>query len=361
MKVGILTCHSGLNYGANLQLYANVKTLERMGHEVFVYDNRDYPAGPCRDFVSTHMQLTRECRSDEDFRAETLRLGIETVIVGSDAVLWFLPHKKEGHGAYPNPFWLRWAEGLPVRKALVAGSCMGVMFLKVRGVLRRELCRDLSAFDYIAVRDRWTLMFLRWVGVRKADLVFDPTSCLPDLFQPEKRDLPAELQDARYLLLTFSGDENMTTWVEDLAGKARSAGLKTCFIPHPDRLCEVEGVDVSIMEPLDPLIWLSILGNATAYIGERFHPIVLSAFYRIPFWACDYYSRSGLHGLISGRSKTKDFCARIGASKQLAPSDTFFERNTPESILQAISGKRALSSPADPAGFRSVLEKAIGK
>mgnify|MGYP001817850758 CR=1 FL=1 len=88
MKIGILTCHSCLNYGANLQLYANVKSLEGMGHDVFVYDNRDYVPGPCRDFVVRHMKLTNACRTDEEFRAETLRLGLDTVLVGSDAVLW---------------------------------------------------------------------------------------------------------------------------------------------------------------------------------------------------------------------------------------------------------------------------------
>lgn len=41
MKIGILTFHNALNYGAVLQTYASVQFLRSLGHEVFVVDYRN--------------------------------------------------------------------------------------------------------------------------------------------------------------------------------------------------------------------------------------------------------------------------------------------------------------------------------
>ena len=40
MRVGIVTFHAVLNYGAVLQTYALAKTIESLGHEVYVIDYR---------------------------------------------------------------------------------------------------------------------------------------------------------------------------------------------------------------------------------------------------------------------------------------------------------------------------------
>lgn len=360
MKVGVLTCHSSLNYGANLQLFATVRSLEKLGHDVYVYDNRDSSENTCRSFVVREFRLTNMCRSDEDFRSETLRLAIELIIVGSDAVLWFLLGKKEGHGAYPNPFWLRWAKELPVRRVLLAGSCMGLMFpLKCGSVLRAQLRQDIATFDYVSVRDHWTLSFVRWLGVRGADLVYDPTVKLPDLFQPDVSALPVGLERGKYIVLTFSSVKEDDDWLEALTNEAHKFGFKTCFIPHPDRLCGAEHVDCLIEEVLDPLRWLSILGCAAGYVGERFHPVVLSAFYGIPFVACDYYSYSGYRGILNKRSKTRDFCKRIGALSDVHVANGFFKKVTPEEVVRRVlvGCKNSLSGRG--IGFDEVLGKAI--
>ena len=40
MKVGILTFHRAINYGAVLQCYALKETLSGLGHDVYVIDYR---------------------------------------------------------------------------------------------------------------------------------------------------------------------------------------------------------------------------------------------------------------------------------------------------------------------------------
>ncbi len=361
MKVGVLTCHSCLNYGANLQLFATVKTLERMGHEVYVYDNRDYVASKCWEFVEAHVHLTQPCGEDDEFRQETLRLGIDVILVGSDAVLWFLPGKKEGQGAYPNPFWLRWADGLPVRKALLAASSMGVMFPKLNHKLRAELKRDLGRFDYISVRDKWTLYFMKWLGVRGADLTFDPTSALPELVDLQARPLPTGLVQSKYMLFTFSDTVKADPWLKEATELAHDKGLKTCFVAHPDRLCSVNNVDVCISEIMDPMDWLALLGNAVGYIGERFHPIVLSHFFQVPYLSCDYYSQTGIRSVFNFRSKTRDFCQRVGNRLRVVPSKVFFTKESARNALLELEHAKVWYSAARASHSLSSLHLALGE
>lgn len=359
MRIGILTYHSCLNYGANLQLYASVKSLEMEGHEVFVFDNLDYSPGPIRDFVERHSRLTERCRTDIEFREETNRLKLDVILVGSDAVFWFLPKATQGQGVYPNPFWLRWAKDLPVRKAVLAASCMGVMFPKCSGILRRQIREDLSAFDYVSVRDRWTQSFMRWANVKGSDLIFDPTSSLPSIVDFSTSRLPVGLERGRYILLTFSSSERVARWLQELTDEAHARGLKTCFISHPDHLCAAPDVDISISELMDPLEWLSLLANAAGYVGERFHPVILSAFFGTPFVSCDYYSKSGLKAIFNFRSKTRDFCKRIGAEKQIIPADRFFTKMTAGDVFFLLDQKKELLLEGCHVVFSKALKEAI--
>ncbi|MFT5701681.1 MAG: polysaccharide pyruvyl transferase WcaK-like protein [Desulforhopalus sp.] len=361
MKIGLLTCHSCLNYGANLQLFATVKSLEKMGHDIYAYDNRDHEASRCRDFVEKHVQLTKPCRTDDEFRQETIRLGIEVILVGSDAVLWLLPGKREGHGAYPNPFWLSWARDLPVRKALISASSMGVMFPKLSRKLRIALKKDLESFDYISVRDKWTLYFMMWLSIRGTDLTFDPTSALPDLVDFKSRSLPNGLNPKKYILFTFSNVNEADSWLADATAIAHTKGIKTCFVCHPDHLCSVKNVDVCISNVMDPLDWLTLLSNAAGYVGERFHPIVLSHFFKVPYLSCDYYSEGGMRSLFNFRSKTKDFCRRIGTNRFVVPSSIFFTKESAESAMVQLEQSAARTSGVNPAHFLSSLSLAIDK
>lgn len=358
MNVGVLTCHSSLNYGANLQLYATVHRLEEMGHTVFVYDNRESEESPCRNFVTHHFKLTQLCHTDDDFRAETIRLGIDVIVVGSDAVLWFNPSDNRGKGAYPNPFWLRWARDLPVRKAIVAGSCMGLMYFKCSKAVKAQLREDFAAFDYICVRDRWTQAFVRWAG-SAADLTFDPTSCLPGaLGDREVEGLPHDLEYQKYLMLTFTYPDE--AWITALSRLAADQGLKTCFIRHPDRTVDTYYGDVIIDEILDPLAWLNLLRGSVGYVGERFHPVVLSSFFSVPFISCDYYSRSGFWGMVSRkRSKTVDFCNRVGGASSVYPADSFYRQVSPATVLEHLNKQPSTLSDGYKHSFVTCLERAV--
>jgi polysaccharide pyruvyl transferase WcaK-like protein len=95
----------------------------------------------------------------------------------------------------------------------------------------------------------------------------------------------------------------------------------------------VKNVDVCISEVMDPLTWLTLLSNAAGYIGERFHPIVLSHFFKVPYVSCDYYSQTGLRSIFNFRSKTRDFCQRVQTHRRLVPSKGFFAKESAESAI----------------------------
>jgi polysaccharide pyruvyl transferase WcaK-like protein len=96
-------------------------------------------------------------------------------------------------------------------------------------------------------------------------------------------------------------------------------------------------------------------------VGERFHPVVLSAFYGIPFVSSDYYSRSGPAALLNGRSKTRDFCKRIGALADVIPSDSFFSKRDPKAVLQRLSEERSVDVSACRSVFQNALTVALEK
>lgn len=53
MKIGILTFHCAINYGAVLQAYGLQEYLKSLGHEVYIIDYRpDYLITPYRLFFS---------------------------------------------------------------------------------------------------------------------------------------------------------------------------------------------------------------------------------------------------------------------------------------------------------------------
>ena len=57
MKIGILTFHEGINHGAYLQTYALMKTLQKMGNDVYIINYKN------RIHRSEERRVGKECRS----------------------------------------------------------------------------------------------------------------------------------------------------------------------------------------------------------------------------------------------------------------------------------------------------------
>lgn len=332
MNIGVLTHHSNLNYGANLQAYALSRALESLGHKVWFFDFPDRSDHPLRRFAQSRLQLTSPCVSAQDFRAETRRLGLDLLLVGSDSVLWFRPDTAgECRDVLPSPFWLEWADGLEIRKVLFSASCMGMMHWKLSRNVRRRVRKALARFDYVSVRDRWTLGFVRRFGRRDAELGTDPTALLDTEYFLGVQESAGQ----PYIMASFSPVPGLSGMLDRFRSAAEREGFALRFAAHPDRLLEHSPPE-SCNTVLEPQAWLGLLLGASGYIGERFHPVFLSALHGIPFIASDYYHNAGLSRVLGIRSKTEDFCRQAGLMHRYFPSEDFFRNIRAGQLLQLL-------------------------
>lgn len=348
MKIGVLTHHSNLNYGANLQAYSLSRLLQEKGHEVWFFDYPDQGSHPLRKFAQSQLQLTEPCVSEQDFRTAVCRYGLDLLLVGSDSVLRFRPD------TYPTPFWLEWAAGLHVRRVLFSASCMGMMHWKLNRHMRRRVREALARFDYVSVRDRWTLDFVRRFGRRDAELGADPTSQLDvENFLGER----AAAEQA-YIMVSFSPFEGLEEWLKQFRTAAAKQGLSVRFAAHPDRLLK-RALPNSSNAVLDPRAWLGMLSGAAGYIGERFHPVYLSALLGVPFAAADYYHNAGLSRILGIRSKTEDFCRQAGLMHRYFTASGC-RRRPPEELLALLQRREEPLAGVLGRALAGQLERALG-
>lgn len=180
MRIGILTFHRAVNYGAYLQAYALCSRLNeenniqaevidfQMAKEVEKYSPEKWPllrkAKHYKLFKYSINQRTlfehvvedtlmlksnQHIISDSaDELVEYMNSRYDVVIVGSDEV-W----KIDGSRGFPNPYWL---EGdCHFRRVTYAASSRND-FSQLTPKLHEQLQKDINAFDLISVRDTLT-------------------------------------------------------------------------------------------------------------------------------------------------------------------------------------------------------------
>ena len=97
MKIGILTYHRAINFGANLQLYSTYNYLENQGYVPIIinYLPQDlealYSSFP-QSQITEHIKFikllfkTEECRNAKEVAEQIDNYDINNIIIGSDAV-----------------------------------------------------------------------------------------------------------------------------------------------------------------------------------------------------------------------------------------------------------------------------------
>ena len=172
MKVGVVTFHLAVNYGAVLQAYATCAMLKELGHEPVIIDYR--PSGPLYDHYhrwdlkrcGLNAQNLLKVRLNPKFaRFRTLHLPVDTKIIRSpeglashatnfDAILY-------GSDQIWNPSIFQgqldcgyWAEGVPnsVRRISLSASFGGD--LQSIETYKSEINRLAQNLDALSVREK---------------------------------------------------------------------------------------------------------------------------------------------------------------------------------------------------------------
>lgn len=357
MKVAVLTFHAVPNFGANLQALSTVTALRGMGHDPLILNwrppklSRMYEADISAAQRACHEEFCAECLpQSEPVPDEKGLVSIceewrpDRIVVGSDAVFRMALGGKDDRdpteaAAYPNPFWMRWAARLsaPVPFAALSASAGGTAIHRIRGARRRDLARDLRRFRSITVRDWWTRLMVLWVTGRAVPVTPDPTAVLrARVSVPERFSLPSALRRRPFWAVSLGGKvKGNAAWLARFKESANRAGYDVCNLANPEGAQDFPA-DVTVDTPLHPLQWLQILRSAAGYLGERFHPVIISLFHGKPVVAVDSYSNgyTKLRRLgFRHFSKTYDACHRAGVAGICRPSATFWDTVTPEAAL----------------------------
>lgn len=326
MRIGILTYHCVPNFGAQLQIISTVGYFKRMGHEPIVlhwfpedlkniYAKGRIPEPQLREhekFTSDVLPLSNLCTTEDELIREVDRLQLDAIFAGSDALFKFQPERNRRRfskrrfkyivrkcviveSLEGNPFWGGFLSRLGKKIPATAFSVSSQNCPYTR-MLKREknvMAEFLSNYNYITVRDEWTRKMVQFVTGRK-DIPVTPDPVF-SFNQNNYIDLPSlehlkqeyGLSD-KYALFSFSKNFIQRDYLQTIVREVEKQGLQPVALPMPEG-CFDYGIEKKIELPLSPAKWYILIQNATCYIGERMHPIVVCLHNSIPFFCFDEY------------------------------------------------------------------------
>lgn len=287
MKIGIITFHFSINYGAILQAYALQKTLEKMGHEVEIIDYqpdyhvqrhnwtwrfgglhvRNFVLPGLRkkfsDFSSRHLQFTpRTYCSLNELKQDPP--AADAYICGSDQI--WNPDLTNLDPAYFATF------GTQSIKRIAYAASFGKTSLTQTEKEAFKQC--IQYIDHISIREQAGIDLANNVADVRAEWVLDPTLLMEDY---EPITAPAPFRQKFVLMLNLQNNPLLNQAAEyvsnetgyplvvlnNLSMKFWSLKGKRCY-PSP------EG-------------YLGLIKSAECVVTNSFHGTVFSVLFRKPF------------------------------------------------------------------------------
>lgn len=328
MKIGILTYHFAINYGAVLQCYALQQTLHEMGYddvEIINYNTYNWRLLlqnlPHRFsyelFHKAYIKFSHYNSADNVFRKfvdsklccsskvnmstlPELAKKYDAIIVGSDQV--WAPRMREG-----SPYFLNWKPGEYEGKRIAYAPCC--MIKKIQPSQISTLTKALNAFDSLSVRDDETRQFVSNLTGESPVVVPDPTFLYD--FAPVLRKKPviSEPYIFAYVLGADIPGSN-----KDAIRRLRNMlpGTKVYAVT----LSKTNPVDTAwadkVIYDASPEDWLNYVQFAKLVFTDSFHAAVFSMKFHTPFFA--YYS------MPSRKPRFDDMVKRFGIERNIISS-----------------------------------------
>lgn len=306
MKIGILTFHRSINYGAFMQAYALSKEIQnRYGDVVEIIDfeklskhnnyaknlygiksyivfgneyKRKYEAFQ-NDLKL--LPLSKEPLITDDYQKvlDYINGHYDIVIVGSDAVWAY----NKGLGL-KNPYWL-FGDELNCIKMSYAASAYSLDFAKVPQQDRDYISQCLSSFSYIGVRDDETRKFIESLHPNaRINMNCDPTVLLP---KPDQSKIDSILYDSYHLnpnkkivSIMFGGD---TRYADEIIKKLDKKTFQVVSLykrPHwQERFLSSNN---KYLCGLSPFEWYQAYSCISLNITTYFHGTLLALKSNVP-------------------------------------------------------------------------------
>lgn len=314
-KLGVLTFHRCVNYGAYWQARCLLEHLRELGHEAELLDHfssrsiwAEWPRLMRPTRPAPRFDVVRSINKILKFLAAQHRLArtrtfaprrpprceeFDSIIVGSDEV-WNI-----GHPWYGNEP-LFFGEGLNPRRLISYAPSFGNYH--VDGGLPDEWAGRLRRFHRISVRDRHSARIVRETLRIEPAVVLDP--CLQ--FSPKSFQTPPASGEAGFLLIYAMQLD--PPFVHQVRTWARQRRLKIVSVGYRHMWADVS------LPSAGPEEFLRCFQGARAVVTSFFHGCVFALRFKRPFVAqVPDYRANKVNGLLAMAGATERFI-RMGES-----------------------------------------------
>ncbi len=383
-KVGILTFHSSLNYGAYMQAYALSTRIandfdvnvEVINYEMPVVQNyykrganswkRIVKNGILANYKLrvrnktfknelSNLPLSNHAIVTDEYRSFFSKISgkYDVIVVGSDAV-WNWNVR-----GFPNAYLL--GEELKGNKMSYAASSHGFKFKEISQEQREYLKRAWGSYKYIGVRDSATEAFVHYVDNTLCPIHnCDPTILLemdkiPVSLEHLEQKLKRHGVDVKKPIIGIMGGENIGKLVRSIYGKK----YQLVALYQPNRFADYYLYD------LTPFEWAKVFSLFKMTFTSYFHGTLLSLKNGTPNISID----SWLDYALEYEPKMKDILSRLG----LRSTYFFASEITPQVIenIKSLADGYFIDPPKDKiknaiaieessySGFSSALRQLI--
>lgn len=349
-KIGILTYHSGYNYGACLQAYALQTTLKKLGYdnEIINFETDEFIAS--REMFSRHPNRKKEIAKIvtrlpywtslhkrqtmfDNFTKEILKAtprfktekeviehadDYDCIICGSDQI-WNLSKTHDAPAANPI-FFLNF----PKKQRRIAYAASFASWVKEAPLHEDEFMPWLKLFDSVSVREQDGVDYLKSKGI-ECELTLDPTILLDATdYEPITRE---RLIEEKYIV--------MFGWItnSDLISAAKyvskKIGLPVYNIVPPPR-----AMFCGIPRKLDigPCEFLSVIKHAEFVVTNSFHGTAFATTFEKPYVS-----------IVTGNPDTRmaSLLNQLGLSDHLVAKDKLNVQAMMNTDFTAVREKKA--------------------
>lgn len=328
MRIGILTFHRAINYGAVLQCYALYRTLGKLGHDVEVIDYRPDYIEKYRTFFykKDFLQpgIVRKIRyllsclltfgskrkvaskfdgflckyiktSNVVISAEDISHNYDVIIFGSDQI-WGLQH---GGGLDPI-YYGQFPKG--GAKFVAYATSVGLIDL-LEGDALVKFKKYLQAFDGISVRESSLNHFLLERCALKSQIVCDPSLLLE---KDEYIKLAHAPNDKNYVLLySLTEDPETFYFAKRVAKQIKAKVIQMKAVLNP-----IHKKDY-IRENLAPEDFIGYIQHAKCVITNSFHATSFSIIFGKDFYTLRRPTNNG---------RSQSLLEKVGLSDRLVDS-----------------------------------------
>ena len=307
MKIGILSLVLHTNYGGILQSYALQTVLERLGHEVYVFNREQQydktrwkyiPKRFVKRIIGRDVVIFQEARYKKEapmicqhiwnFRKKYIheyiiksfddikKMNLDAIIVGSDQVWRPCYFKSQWNVGIENAF-LSFTRDWNIKRVAYAAS-FGVNDWEFSDQETQLVAEAAKLFSAISVREDSGIQMLKEKLNLDSIQVLDPTLLLSrdDYVKLIEK---AEIGKSSGNLLTYilNPSSKKTTFINEVA---KAKGLIP-FSVNNSNVKQTAPVEQRIMPPIEK--WLQGFNDAKLVITDSFHACVFSIIFNKPF------------------------------------------------------------------------------